>query len=136
MKTIQINRDSWHYKLATQWGSYYPDIESNDICTYLRKIAKALIGMAALSTLALLLGGGFLYMTGDFIAWLVFVLLHGWVEPDAAGGFLAMAGLAAVIGAGWGGYRGTKAAVQNSELVGAAWDSVHNKICARIQIGE
>lgn len=86
MKHVDINRKSWHYRLATVYGQYREtnywgeqDLSNSNICTYTKAV---LWGLAlALAFTALGAVGG--YMVIDFFSWLfVMYSVGGFIEPQ------------------------------------------------------
>jgi len=53
MNKLTLNTNSWHYKFATFGG--FNRYKSQDICTYTRRIAQAMIGIVMLSFIAMFL---------------------------------------------------------------------------------
>lgn len=131
MKDVSVDRDSWHYWLADKSG-FDPDWNNNDICTYLRHIIKTVIGCLFGAVLGLALTVLVAWIFGDFIAWAIFVLLHGWIAPDIASVAIGVLSIGAGCAIAFFGGKGAVVAVDNVPLARAAWDSLHNKICARV----
>lgn len=73
MKSLNFNRDSWHYKVATRWGGMPEWFEDTNICDYTRAVMKGLLGALLLATLAFAL----LYWAADTIAWWIAMLVTG-----------------------------------------------------------
>jgi hypothetical protein len=135
MKTINLNSDSLVYRFAEKMGDYDPDIHGADICAFVRRVFVGVIGSAALAALVLLVGGFAAWLVGDFVAWVFYVINHGWISPYIGAGItLVVIVLVSAYYVIKLALRGTKAAVQSSEVLSAGWDSVHHRICARLEI--
>ncbi len=69
MKSVKLNVDSWHYKLAKQWADYSPDVHGSDMCTYMRKVLRGLIvGGSVCAIFAALAVAGFVIVTNMIVA--------------------------------------------------------------------
>lgn len=79
MKTLKLNKDSWHYKLAMQYDRHVPD--NTDICSYTRLLFAAMSLMAFAITILTLLAGTILFTIGGWFAYLFGFPLHGAVVP-------------------------------------------------------
>ena len=123
---------SWHYWLAQRAG-YDSLICSEDICTYLRYVVKAAIGIGFLGALAMGLAIGTFVIMGDSIAWLVFIILHGWIDPHLALAFLVGVVISAIIGTIVGAILAGKT-IARTDLAKAVYGSLHDKLCSRIEI--
>lgn len=51
MKSFTLNVESWHYKLASNWG-YDPDIRDRDICAYTRRVVLGIVVTGILIAMA------------------------------------------------------------------------------------
>src|ERR1700692_1792902 len=78
MKEMEINKHSWHYKLASKFGGL--TYRHNDFCSYTRRVMLgmlALFGIALAFTLAV-----YLVASGSYFIYLRFALGHwpkeGW----------------------------------------------------------
>lgn len=137
MKTIVVNRDSWHYKLAHFLDKDYCPRRA-DFCAYLRGILKSVVGIAFLCAMAC----GAIYLVafafwglGELIAWLIFGLLHGWM-PMESNGFIGA--LIVFIGTVCGGIAlaqkaGPVIVEKQPAFIKTAWQSIHEKTCFRLK---
>lgn len=73
MKALNFNRDSWHYKVATEWGGMPKWFEDTNICEYSRAVMKGIAGLLLLTAAAF----GLLYWVADTIAWWIAMLVTG-----------------------------------------------------------
>ena len=78
MKTLKFNRNSWHYKLASQFTSFYEGDEY-DICSYLKKVLGALF----IVSLLILLTVSCCFLVGDFLAYILVSIINlTWLAPE------------------------------------------------------
>jgi len=73
MKTLVLNKNSWHYRIASQVSSYDCDGDDHNICAYTKDV---MIGLFILSIVGILIG-----MIG-FVAWhiifgIIFSIMYG-----------------------------------------------------------
>lgn len=80
MKSLNFNRESWHYKVATELGGLPKWFETTNICEYTRAVLKGAIMMMIVAAAAF----GLLYWVAITIAWWIAVLYTG-VFIDASG---------------------------------------------------
>jgi len=66
MKTFDVNKKSWHYKLS-KFGENRYDVDADDICSYTRNVIYGMFA-SSLCIIGICIG---LYAAGDFIAWLI-----------------------------------------------------------------
>lgn len=91
-----MNKNSWHYKLATAgkdpWELEYFDEECDNFCKYARSVFNGILRYSALG-MAIVGGAGIvIYCVGDFIAWLWFMLWNmALVEPYIGATFILVA---------------------------------------------
>lgn len=136
MKAITIKKGSWHYRAAVV-ADYDPDWDNQDICTYLRFLGKAALIAFAIGLLGLLVVVSAALIIGDFIAWLVYLLLNGWIEPYVGAVSIVLAGMvAAVIFGSSRGYKYAKSTAEKHDVVRATIDSLRHKICVPIKVKE
>jgi hypothetical protein len=131
MKTIQIKEASWHYRFLDfmKLDPWYV----NDFCHYIRKFIAATLLLVGV----VLVTAGFGFITGDMLSWLAWMLVNlQWVYPsDWAVVALAFWGLAVLIATmavsviGYG-----KLPPDTQEIIGAAWESIHDKVCFRVKV--
>ena len=60
MKPLLLNRNSWHFRLATVYGSTYADYPREDICSYSGAVLKG-FSRVLLFTLLVSIGVSVLY---------------------------------------------------------------------------
>lgn len=78
---MDIDRNSWHYKLASFFGfhsDYYMDAYCSDICSYTRKI----IMNTGITIVLALISFGLLYVIADCLAWLAAGLIEHFVMAN------------------------------------------------------
>lgn len=85
MNTLELNRNSWHYRLATKYSNYrevdrwgYPNV---DFCEYTKKVFGGLMICFLIVVGCSLVGS----MVLDFAMWIWFWLHEGFL--DEPGGF-------------------------------------------------
>lgn len=74
MRTLQLNRNSWHYKIAKGfgWRTYDEDTRRpNDFCSYARRLALAFLVMSFATAAGVFLIGSAIMMTVDLLVWFV-----------------------------------------------------------------
>jgi flagellar biosynthesis protein FliQ len=71
MKTLEFKSNSWHYWLATNLSDFR-EWRDTDICTYSRKVLMGFITLLILLAIV----GAFCYVFGDFIAWIVAMIVR------------------------------------------------------------
>lgn len=79
---MKINKDSWHYDLAS-FGSDRVKFHNDrfyrlDLCLYVRALLKGVAISVMLFTLVTLVS----WCVVDFCLWIVVSLLNTWFEPD------------------------------------------------------
>ena len=57
MKAIELNKDSWHYKLASRANPYFYSRGEEDICSYTKYVFLGFLEIILISFVVLLLGG-------------------------------------------------------------------------------
>ena len=85
MKSVELNRKSWHYRLAYTYGNYketdsWGNINHGrlNICSY----TKAVFGGFLMTCLILVAGGLVAAMFGEFFAWLLAMYFAGkFIQP-------------------------------------------------------
>jgi hypothetical protein len=137
VKSLILNKKSWHYWIATEFGGLYRWHNSTDICEYTKSI---FIGFCVMALAA----GAFLFFSElvvNLVLCSVFSLIAGswlgghWAElalvliAAAAGTAVVMFGLVAATA----GKEIVQDALSNSQFVKAAYDSWKNKFCARVE---
>jgi hypothetical protein len=136
MREAEFSSKSWHCQLA-HFGGLPEHREETDICAYTRAIAKGIVGGAFVIAVLLTLGGGILWVLGDFAGWVACLLIVGWVRPDTAA-FCAAAVLCVgtVVGLLYLLYKTTKVAAHAAQdtFIGDAIDSVKHRMCFRVRI--
>ena len=68
MKPLLLNRNSWHFRLATVYGSTYADYPREDICSYSGAVLKG-FSRVLLFTLLVSIGVSVLY--SNLLAWII-----------------------------------------------------------------
>lgn len=130
MKPLIISRSSWHYQLARLCNYEYAI--PNDICGYLRTIALSIFTVSATIFIAI----GATFCLSQFLGAVAAMLISlSLIELDTAAGVgLAIIVLGEIIGlialGSWLGDRPRQE--KEPTFIGAAWDSIHNKICIRV----
>lgn len=138
---ITISKQSWHYRFMAFLG--LDSRNSPTICGYLRDLliwSPLLIGMLlSLAASLLLIAVVVPWGIGDFIGWAIAVLVQWqWIPPEKDGPWIIGA-FSAFVAAGMGAFfairgGGTLVLSNDYPILSVAWDSVHGKICARIQV--
>lgn len=134
MKTITISKSSWHFRLMKMLGLEARYSES--ICGYLRglflitpifgAILLAFVGVGIVSLIG----------TGQFLGWVTAMvvmltwLYPVWFEPL---GFIVV-GIAIIMGIRPIASKVPEHLPQMPEWVGAAWESVHDRICRKVKL--
>lgn len=129
MKEVTINRNSWHYKMM---NVVLDDVPRN-ICEYIRWAVLLLIG--ALSGLAFI--AFIMWLVSDFVAWIAWMLLNlSWIEPEVRAVFISfiliLATIIFVIFQGQDGKFDSLLKFEGAQLIAAACESVHDKVCFKI----
>lgn len=76
MKPFVFARDSWHFWLATEFGSFHRSRDCSNICEYTREVLKG----AATLALFCAAGLGILYWVAITAAWWAVVVQYGFFE--------------------------------------------------------
>jgi hypothetical protein len=89
MKTLQFNRNSWHYKLVNKVFGFNADYDRADICSYTRKVLLAMFMIVVFAVAVLLVT----YLAGNFIGYIVasiinFTIINPDPEPVIVGTLL------------------------------------------------
>ena len=136
MKTVTINKNSWHYKIVTYWNGY--ESENDDFCQYTRTVlvATAVFLLVAISLLGLALT---LFIgIADTAAWLVAGLVESFVIPSFfASNIIFLTSFVAICGIPYFSvkwfkrYFNSTIKDDNSSLA-VAYESWKNKVCFRI----
>jgi len=140
MKTFALNKNSWHYRLASEYGGLHRWQDSTDICSYTKEIFKGLfilalmlVAVAVVSQLVvhLVLGIGFSIYAGMWIgsdwAWAaatILVVAVGYIVILLAFSLTCKGGKIA------------KETISNTEFFKVAYSSWKDKYCARIEFKE
>lgn len=125
MKTVVVNRMSWHYKLA-EWGSF-DSYSDQDLCTYTRTVMGGFL-------LMLIVGGliGFASMAvGDFIGWVAAGFMNGFARPEFLAGMVLFVGVCAMM---FFLLRGVLVTAEKSEFLSQAYTSLRDKVCYRLEV--
>lgn len=56
MKQLTLNKNSWHFLVATKMGGYNDRYDDSDICSYSRKIASGLLRLGFCGLLIAMIG--------------------------------------------------------------------------------
>jgi hypothetical protein len=99
MKTIKLNRESWHYKLSDMTPGFNP--HRTDICGYPWRVFFGMI----IFMICLALGSFVTYVVGDTFAWAIACIVNWiWMDPEGhaafIGFFVISMTIAMVIGVG------------------------------------
>lgn len=78
MKPFVFNKDSWHYSLATELGSFPKYQTDSNICEYTREVIKGGLLFGLVVALAL----GLLYWITITIVWWVVILQYGYFPEN------------------------------------------------------
>ena len=137
MKTITIDKNSWHYRLLDKLDFYV----APDICSYTRKVLGALFLVGLMACFSLYILGALT----NIAIWLVVCLQHSvWFQPEpwALGTTIAVLGfvfiIGIVLGAVWIAETNTKRKIRrrnNNEpdgFVTEAYKSFKDKVCYRV----
>lgn len=129
MKQITISRDSWHYRVM---NIVLDDIPV-DVCAYIRRAFFILIG----ALFGLVIIGFFTWLIGDFLVWIAWMLLNlSWIAPEAEAIIVSVISLFAliifIISKGQAGELDYLLKSEGAQLVSAAYESVHDKVCFKI----
>jgi hypothetical protein len=134
MKTFQLKKDSWHYKLANFGVDHaaYRVYESSDICSYIRYVMYGLFWFLVVSTIVLALGGFALYSIGNLIGW----LFLGYILESGTIGFFIIIGAFSLFIGTTAAVMITKDRMQHEEpgFVRLAYRSWKNKFCAKVEL--
>jgi len=150
MKTITIDRNSWHFKLVTMLGGqplWRFEAGYVDSCQYNRAIIVGLIKGVLLGCLGLLALFGIASFESNFFAWVAYCLVNEFIDPTT----LAIVGTAinSIIGVLFGcvylEYRYTalkarlrmpKMVTKRTDAIGELYDAMKNKYCKKIKLKE
>lgn len=140
MKNIEIDRSSWHYKLAN-----YPNpiIVANDLCGYIRQVAWSLFVLLVIFVLGCL----FFASAVDFMLYLIVFfkqgILYQFVAFDIHGiGIVAASTFIVIFGFVILTFMGScykfienklyENSDNNPSFISVAYSSIKNKYCARL----
>lgn len=135
MKTVEYNKKSLHYRLATVYGNLYEYDNETNICTYIRRLA---MGFLMCCVIVLFCSAAVTIMLSPLLWLLVVIQTQTIIEPtDVVKIVLAMYFICGCIGLLYLCWnlitnRSVTQAVSNS-IVGHAYDSIHNKICFKVK---
>lgn len=95
MNSVELSKNSWHYKLATKFGDYYWYSSTSNICAYVREVIKGFF---------ILLGVGGLALMGvvAIVTTLYWLIMHGFHFLNAPPFVIASAGLTSIVSLGTG----------------------------------
>lgn len=133
MKTVTINRNSWHFWLAGQWA--FGANEASDFCTYLRWVALGATKVLFLAIIGIVSAALVGWVIGDFLGWLIAGLLHGFVEPWVALVFLYFMLGGVLVGAFLGARAAAPVVADHSPafLRNAYW-ILKDRVCYRVEV--
>ena len=124
MKTVVVDRKSWHYRLTQilYWG------EPGDMCCYIHRVMWSMLFVAGLITI----GAGVVGSAGDALAWAVAGILHGFVRVEFGLFFLVLLGSALAV---WGCATVTVVTANHSpSFLRNAYSSLKDRVCYRLEI--
>lgn len=144
MIKIDVDTDSWHYRLATEYGSYNPNKHGDDICAYGRRMFGGVIFALFLVGIGSLFG----WVIVDGIMGLIFSVIVGeYIVGTAGTVFLLFTAIGSVYSAiCWLIYRliraykdyrcknTLKASKPQESVISAIYKSWKNKFCLKINI--
>lgn len=90
-----MNKNSWHYKLATTgkdpWELEYFDEECDNFCKYARSVFNGILRYSFMGLILTFIFGAAVYAVGDTLAWLGWMLFNlSLVEPGVGATFMIM----------------------------------------------
>lgn len=93
-----MNKNSWHYKLATAgkdpWELEYFDEECDNFCKYARSVFNGIMRYSVMGFILAVAFGITVYAVGDFLAWVGWMLLNlALVEPGVGATFIIIASI-------------------------------------------
>jgi hypothetical protein len=143
MRPLELNRTSWHYRLATIYGPMSGHYPREDICSYVRAVLRGVCFVVFLSAIGGVLIG---MIYGNLLAWAIaswqyHMLIH--MDPPAVAGVavtsaLALAGIFATI-ASWVTRKlrsRDRHVSKKPTFIGEAYRSFKEKSCVPIQFPE
>jgi hypothetical protein len=85
-----IQKDSWHYRLVTNYSGQFFDFDRScyDSCSYIRRVAWAAIRVIFFTIVG---GVGLGITVGDFLAWIVAMVVSGSFIDVALGAAMTIA---------------------------------------------
>lgn len=76
MKTLEFNRQSWHYRIATVYGNLRPWEDNTDLCSYTQSVMLGFVSLVLIIAFSV----AFLFPISDLIMGLVFSIVYGtWI---------------------------------------------------------
>lgn len=143
MKTLQFKSGSWHHYVTSEWGGHH--YQHTDICTYTRRFFYGVIRLIVFALVILALTGIACFIFGQFLGWVIALILLGWVEPTAIAGAVAfLTSLFALAGTMYGfGIVGLRLFGHASQAVSIkvqdsfiehGWQAFKEKTCVRVEI--
>lgn len=132
MKTVIINRNSWHFR-AQEF--IFKFSSPGDFCSYVRRVLCGTFVIAVLGAVVMVVSGVMLYSTGDFIGWLVSGVFYGFVEIGGGSGFAMLLTFAS----GGGLCLAVRAsapiiAEHRPDFIVDAYHSLKDRVCYRLEI--
>lgn len=138
MKTVKVNKKSWHYWLADIGG--FVEWKDNDICTYRSAVIKGMGEISFLALIASLVFGLGAVIIGDLIGWGIACFIYGvFIQPSQyALSALIVLGIAALASSFFGVVVGGKLIINSHkpEFITTAYQSWRDKVCHKIEIVE
>ena len=132
MKTLQFNRNSWHFKLVnTLFG--YSVYEIPDICSYTRAV---LFSLFLVTLFAILIAFG-VFLIGDFLGYLIASILNfTFIEPEnAAIVVMMLLFISSIFGIGYliGKFSSRTLEKVSDSFIAESYKSFKGKYCAKIE---
>ena len=91
MKAFTLSKKSWHWRLATVYGSHDKWDTETDLCAYMRNVIRGVIVIS----LVIFAGGLCIGIPfGSLLGWMAFVATNGLIEMDA----IAFAAVVMIVG--------------------------------------
>lgn len=132
MKTLQFNRNSWHFKLVNKVFGYSA-YDNYDICSYTRTVLFSLLILAVFGTIIALLA----YLIGDFLGYLIATIVNfTLIEPEpTAAAVIIILFIASMIGGVSLIYKASCRTLEkvSDSFIAESYKSFKGKYCAKIK---
>ena len=133
MKPIEINKNSWMFKVANE-GDYNWEWEPT-ICSFTTAFLKGIFKFIGVGAICLFAAVVVIGITADFLAWIVFMIAN-WqsIMPNSAALTFSLMLFAAMVVLGFIGILKSAELARDTKVVKAMASSWKNKFCVPVTV--